>query len=218
MRRHLAIMRKPWVANRASLALLLAALSIGCAGKRVLVPPRLDLQPYGSVGLVTFTVENAKGSLHELATQRFAEEVLAGQSGIEVLELGNQDSLVRRAGETAFGPASAQALGQQRDVPAVFVGHLKVSNAKPSGGIIGLSVPFVQATVTVDLLVRLISTRSGGTLWRASASASEKVGSVALVGGVPNFSAKDPNDAYGRLVNSLVWTVTQDLRPTWRKQ
>lgn len=211
-------MRKPWVANRASLALLLAALSIGCAGKRVLVPPRLDLQPYGSVGLVTFTVENAKGSLHELATQRFAEEVLAGQSGIEVLELGNQDSLVRRAGETAFGPASAQALGQQRDVPAVFVGHLKVSNVKPSGGIIGLSVPFVQATVTVDLLVRLISTRSGGTLWRASASASEKVGSVALVGGVPNFSAKDPNDAYGRLVNSLVWTVTQDLRPTWRKQ
>ncbi|MBI2072439.1 MAG: hypothetical protein HYT81_05270 [Gemmatimonadetes bacterium] len=95
---------------------------------------------------------------------------------------------------------------------------IKVSNVKPSGGIIGLAVPFVQATVTVDLMVRLVSTRSGGTLWRSSASASEKVGSVALVGGVPEFSAKDPNDAYGRLVNSLVWTVTQDLRPTWRKQ
>lgn len=211
-------MKRPGAARSASLALLLAALSAGCAGKRVLVPPRLDLQPYGSVGLVTFTVENAKGTLHELATQRFAEEVLAGQSGIELLELGNADSLVRRVGETAFGPASAQALGEQRDVPAVFVGHLKVSNVKPSGGIIGLQVPFVQATVTVDLLVRLISTRSGGTLWRSSASASEKVGSVALVGGVPNFSAKDPNDAYGRLVNSLVWTVTQDLRPTWRRQ
>ncbi len=206
------------MSHAASLGLLLAALSAGCASKRVLVPPRLDLQPYGSVGLVTFTVENAKGTLHEFATQRFAEEVLAGQSGIELLELGNQDSLVHRVGETQFGPASAQALGDQRDVPAVFVGHLKVSNVKPSGGIIGLSVPFVQATVTVDLLVRLITTKSGGTLWRASASASEKVGSVALVGGVPNFSAKDPNDAYGRLVNSLVWTVTHDLRPTWRKQ
>lgn len=211
-------MSPPLPAGRASLTLLGAALIVGCASKRVLVPPRLDLQPHGSVGLVLFTVENAKGNLHEFATQRFAEEVLAGQSGIEVLELGNQDSLVRRAGETAFGPASAQALGEQRDVPVVFVGHLKVSNVKPSGGVIGLSVPFVQATVTVDLLVRLISTRSGGTLWRASASASEKVGSVALVGGVPNFSAKDPNDAYGRLVNSLVWSVTQDLRPTWRKQ
>ena len=205
------------VSRAASLALL-ATLSAGCAGKRVLVPPRLDLQPYGSVGLVTFTVENAKGTLHDFATQRFAEEVLAGQSGIELLELGNADSLVHRVGETQFGPASAQALGEQRDVPAVFVGHLKVSNVKPSGGIVGLSVPFVQATVTVDLLVRLISTKSGGTLWRSSASASEKVGSVALVGGVPNFSAKDPNDAYGRLVNSLVWTVTHDVRPTWRKR
>ena len=211
-------MMRPGVSRSALLALLLAALSAGCAGTRVLVPPRLDLQPHGTVGLVTFTVENAKGTLHDFATQRFAEEVLAGQSGIELLELGSADSLVRRVGETQFGPASAQALGEQRDVPAVFVGHLKVSNVKPSGGIIGLSVPFVQATVTVDLLVRLISTRSGGTLWRASASASEKVGSVALVGGIPEFSAKDPNDAYGRLVNRLVWTVTQDLRPTWRKQ
>ncbi len=199
------------------LALLLAGLSAGCAGKRVLVPPRLDLQPYGKVGLVTFTVENAKGSLHELATQRFAEEVLAGQSGIELLEVGNTDSLVKRVGETQFGPGSAQALGQERDVPAVFVGHLKVSNVKPSGGI-GIGVPFVQATVSVELLVRLINTKTGGTLWRSSAAASEKVGSVALVGGVPNFSAKNPNDAYGRLVNQLVWSVTYDLRPTWRKQ
>ncbi|HLB38803.1 MAG TPA: hypothetical protein VJL31_19700 [Gemmatimonadales bacterium] len=211
-------MSRPGVTRSASLAVLLAALSAGCASKRIMVPPRLDLQPHGSVGLVTFTVENAKGQLHDFATQRFAEEVLAAQSGIELLELGNADSLVRRVGETSFGPASAQALGEQRGVPAVFVGHLKVSNVKPSGGIIGLQVPFVQATVTVDLLVRLISTRSGGTLWRSSASASQKVGSVAIVGGIPEFSAKDPNDAYGELVNSLVWTVTHDLRPTWRRQ
>ena len=211
-------MMKLRVAPSASFALLCAALFAGCASKRIMVPPRLDLQPHGSVGLVTFTVENAKGQLHDFATQRFAEEVLAAQSGIELLELGNADSLVRRVGETSFGPASAQALGEQRGVPAVFVGHLKVSNVKPSGGIIGLQVPFVQATVTVDLLVRLISTRSGGTLWRSSASASQKVGSVAIVGGIPEFSAKDPNDAYGELVNSLVWTVTHDLRPTWRRQ
>lgn len=199
-------------------ALLLAGLSGGCASKWVVVPPRLDLQPYGKAGLVEFTVENAKGSLHQLATERFAEEVLAGQSGIELLEVGNADSLVKRVGETQFGPAAAQALGQERDVPAVFVGHLKVSNVKPSGGVIGMGVPFAQATVSVELLVRLISTKSGGTLWRSSAAASEKVGSVALIGGVPSFSAKNPNDAYGRLVNQLVWAVTSDLRPTRRKQ
>jgi hypothetical protein len=198
--------------------LILAGFAGGCAGHRVLVPPRLDLQPYGKVALVTFSVENAKGSLHELATQRFAEEILNGQSGIELLEVGNLDSLMRRVGETEFGPASAQALGPERDVPAVFVGHLTVSNVKPSGGVLGVGVPFVNATVSVELLVRLINTKTGGTLWRSSAAASQKVGSVALVGGVPNFSAKNPNDAYGELVNNLVWRVTYDLRPTWQKR
>lgn len=197
MNRTGAASQRPLGSPFACLALLLAALSAGCAGKRVLVPPRLDLEPYGSLGLVTFTVENAKGTLHQFATQRFAEEVLAGQSGIEVLELGSLDSLVRRVGEAAFGPAAAQALGRERDLPAVFVGHLKVSDVKPSGGLVGLSVPFVQATVTVDLMVRLMSTRSGGTLWRASASASEKVGSVALIGGSPSSPPRPPTTHTG---------------------
>ncbi|HWP38754.1 MAG TPA: hypothetical protein VNL18_14505 [Gemmatimonadales bacterium] len=195
-------------------------LTAGCGPKRVTVqvPPRLDLGTYGRVGLVTFTVEKAKGTLHELATERFSEEILAAQPGIEVLELGPQDSLVRRVGEAQFGPAAAQALGKARRVPAVFAGHLVVSDVKPSGGILGLRVPFVEATVSVELTVRLLSTESGGTIWRASAAASEKVGEVSLIGGEPFFSAKNPNDAYGELVNHLVVSVTQDLRPTWRRQ
>lgn len=201
-------------------AWLLAALVgvAGCASHRVLVPPRLDLQPYGRVGLVTFTVENAKGDLHQYATERFSEEMLADQLGIEVLEVGPADSVLRRVGEVEFGPASAQALGRARDVPAVFVGHLKVSNARPSGGLAGLKVPHLEASVSVELTVRMLSTKTGGTLWRSSAAASEKVGQLALVGGEPYFSAKNPKDAYGRLVNRLVYAVTGDFRPTWVKR
>jgi hypothetical protein len=198
------------------IAILVGGLCAACGSHRVLVPPRLDLQPYGRVGLFTFTVENAKGSLNELATERFSEEVLNGQTGIEVLELGTVDTLLSRVGETEFGPASAQAVGKAHHLPAVFVGHLKVSNVRPSGGILGLSVPFVEATVSVQLSVKMLSTTSGGTMWRSSAAASEKVGGVAIVNGEPHFAAKNPNDAYGRLVNRLVYAVTRDLRPTWR--
>ncbi len=204
--------------RRAAAALLVALSSLACGSHRVLVPPRLDLVPYGRVGLVTFTVEHAKGSLHEFATRRFEEEVLGTQTGIEVQELGSADSVLRRAGAAELGPAAAQALGGERGVPAVFFGHLKVSNVKPSGGVINLTLPHVEATVSAELTVELLSTKSGGTLWRASAAASEKVGQVALVGGEPYFSAKNPNDAYGRLVNRLVAAVTRDLRPTWREQ
>jgi hypothetical protein len=37
-----------------------------------------------------------------------------------------------------------------------------------------------------------------------------------MAGGEPYFSAKDPNEAYGHLINYLVASVTSDLRPTWR--
>ena len=119
-------MKKP---SRWLVGLLLALMPVlGCGHKRVYVsvPPRLSLSPYNQVGLVTFTIENAKGQLHELATRRFAEEVLAAARGVEVLELGSVDSVVKRVGESEFGAASAQAIGTARGVPAVFVGHLKV--------------------------------------------------------------------------------------------
>lgn len=191
---------------RTAVAVLLVALSgLACASHSILVPPRLNLVPYGSVGLVTFTMENAKGTLNDLATKRFEEYVLAAQTGIEVREFAQADS--------------AQALGGgDRGVPVVFFGHLKVSNVKPSGGLIGLSLPHVEATVSADLSVELRSTRTGGVLWRSSATATEKVGQLAIVGGQPEFSARDPNDAYGNLVNRLVYAVTYDVRSTWVRQ
>lgn len=191
---------------------------LGCGAKRVLVPPRLDLAPYGRLALVTFTAENARGTLPQFATDRFSEEVLGSQSGIELLEVGAADTLVKRVGEPDFGPAAAQALGQERDVPAVFVGHLKISNVKPSGGLLGLAVPHVEATVSAELTVRLLSTRSGATVWRASAAASDKVGELAIVDGQPYFAAKDPKAAYGHLIDGLVFQVTHDLRSTWQQR
>src|SRR6266581_3399016 len=117
-------------------AVLVLLVASACGGGRrsVLLPPRLDLQPYGRLGLVTFTVENAKGSLHEFATERFSEDMLAAQPGIEVLELGTQDSLLQRVGEKELGIAAAQELGKQREVGAVFAGHLKVTNPKGAYG------------------------------------------------------------------------------------
>ena len=204
--------------RRVSGAAVLAVLASGCGGNKVLVPPRLDLHPYGRLGLVTFTVENAKGSLHQYATGQFAEAVLAAQPGIEILELGSVDTLLQRVGEPELGIAAAQALGKQRNVAAVFAGHLKVSNPSPSGGLAELVNPHLEATVRVDLTVRLLSAQSGGTLWRSSAWATERVGQVALVGGQLEFGAQDPKVAYGRLVNRLVALVTQDFWSTWQQR
>jgi len=207
--------------RHAALVALVLALPLvldGCASKRVLVPPRLDLTEYGRVGLVTFTIENAKGDLNGFATERFMADVFAGQQGIEILELGEAEPLLAEVGEPELGPRAIQRIGDAYRVPAIFVGHLKVSDVKPRGMLSGLSLPRVEATVTVELTVRMYSAESGGTLWSNRAKATDVVGQVGLSGGDVYFSAEDPGEAYGRLVDGLIYAVTDDLRPHWVKQ
>jgi hypothetical protein len=203
----------------------LLAVTLACGGKKyvtVTIPPRLDLSEYQRTALTTFTVENAKGSLHELATKRFAEAALHAQR-VEIVEVGHIDRVLQSVGERSFGPEAAKTYGSSHDVPVVFAGHMKVSNVRPSGGLTGggltaFAIPHFEATVSVDLSVALYSTRTGGTLWRSGAAASEKVGHLSVVRGEPTFSAKDPAEAYGRLVDRLVASVTQDLYPTYERR
>ncbi|MGH7629486.1 MAG: hypothetical protein ACREOF_08840 [Gemmatimonadales bacterium] len=189
-----------------------------CASKYAQVPARLDLEPYGRVALVAFSTEQTHDELSTLATQRFAEALLASQSGVELLELGITDSSLGGGAASADPAALAQALGREKDVPAVFVGHLKVSGVQPRGSIGGAGNVNVRASVNAELTVRLLSTRTGATVWRSSAAANGTVGQVALSARRPSIAVRDPDEAYGEVLNALVTSVTRDLRPTWVKQ
>jgi hypothetical protein len=200
-------------AARIAICFFIILAIFGCGGsrrparQRVLLPPTLNLVPHRNIGLFVFSVENAKGTLHEFATRRFEEYVLAAQSGIEMREFTRSDS------SRVFGPGADTSA-----CPVAFFGHLKISNVKPSGHLTSGLSPVMQATVTVDLSVWLVNTRTGGVMWRRSSSLTEKVGGLSFIGGTPEFSARDPNDAYGRLINQLVYNVTYDVRSTWVDQ
>src|SRR2546426_454501 len=173
---------------KASATILTLVAAMGCGGGQtshtVLVAPRLNLLPYGSVGLVTFSIEKAKGTLNEFATRRFEEYLLAAQSGIEVQEFSQADS--------------TQALSGARGVPVVFLGRLKLSDVKPSGGLIGLTLPHVEATVTATLAVELRSTKTGGNPWGGPPGAPGKGGPPpALGGGAPVAPPEPPHPGRG---------------------
>ena len=192
---------------------IFVAVLLGCGGsrrpvrQRVLLPPTLNLVPHRNIGLFIFSVENAKGNLNEFATRRFEEYVLAAQTGIEVREFQRTDSTrVFATGQDSTG------------CPVAFFGHLEISNVRPSGGLTAGLSPTVNATVTVKLSVWLVNTRTGGVMWRRSAVRTDKVGGFSIIGGTPSFSARDPNDAYGQLINELVYAVTYDVRSTWVDQ
>jgi hypothetical protein len=188
-----------------------------CASKYSQVPARLSLAPYGRIALVTFSTDQSNGGMSSLATQRFAEALLASQTGVELLELGSADSSLKDLSASTDGATLAQALGKRRNVPAVFVGFLKVSNMKPSGHLDGSGMN-VRAGVSAELTVRLLSTSTGGTVWRSSAAANGTVGRINITDRLPSFAIRDKEEAYGEVVSQLIAEVTRDLRPTWVKQ
>jgi hypothetical protein len=76
----------------------------------------------------------------------------------------------------------------------------------------------VKASVSAELTVRLLSTQTGGTVWRSSSMANGTVGRVAIKDRLPSIALRDKEEAYGELVSQLVTDVTHDMRPTWVKQ
>src|SRR5688572_17680479 len=205
------------VRTQLALALCAALTLSACSSKYATVPARLDLAPYGRVAVVTFSTEQANSAMSALATQRFAEELLRSQSGIELLELAAADSSLKGFMANGDGAALAQALGRDRNVPAVFVGQLEVYGIRPSGKI-SVSGMNVRAAVSAELTVRLLSTKTGGTVWRSSSAANGTVGKVGLSGSLPSVAMRDKEEAYGEVVTQLITDVTRDLRPTWVKQ
>jgi hypothetical protein len=205
------------VGTQCVLALCVASALTACAAKYAQVPARLNLSPYGRVAVVTFSDDQSNTGMTTLATQRFAEALLASQSNVELLELGTADSSLKSLATATDASALAQALGRDKDVPAVFVGFLKVSGVKPRGRLDTSGIN-VRAAVTGELTVRLLSTRTGGTVWRSSASANGTVGRLEVSGGLPSVAMRDQEAAYGDVVRSLVADVTRDLRPTWVRQ
>ena len=196
------------VASAAPLLLAAALLVAGCRSTRVLMPPRVDLAPHVRIGLVTFTVDGAKGELAVLATQRFTEAMLAAQPGIEILELGTMPG--------PADPAAVRALGEAQGVRTVLVGHVAVSNVRPR--ISWLSRKTVSAEMNIELRARLLSSESGSTLWTQSSRREATLASLDFDGLIPVFSATDPEEAYGDLIDALVRDLTYDFRPTWVKQ
>jgi hypothetical protein len=190
-----------------------------CGAHYAQVPARLNLEPYGRVALVTFSTEQANKQWSSLATQRFAEALLASQSHIELIEVPVSDSTARALAQADDPSALLAAIGRERHVPAVFLGQLTMSGVKPKGGVLNAARGInLRAEVSAQLSVRLLSTGTGGTMWRSSSIANGTVGRVALADATPSVAVRNPDDAYGELVGELVHNVTRDLRPTYVKQ
>jgi hypothetical protein len=182
----------------------------------VAVPPRVDLHSYEIIGVVEFE-SDAEGNLPAFATQRFIESIQRSQPGVHVLELGNATDLKGTLGIDKLDYAAMQSIKEQYGVDAVIIGDMEVSDIRPNFDLQNvISAMNVSAEVDASLATRLFETTRGATVWTKSTQRTDKVAHVGMNrGGSVRFDSKDPDKAYGALVDALVHDITRDFRVTY---
>ena len=186
-----------------------------CSSSRVLVPPRVDLADFGTVGLVEFAAGEEK-DLGQLATQEFVSSLQAAQPGVPFLELGDQTALLQEVGRERIDPAAVQAIGKQYRVDTLVIGTLVANDISPriSLDTLGKSVN-ARAEVEGKLVAKIYDAQPGATLWTNAADGRETVAAVQLSRGGIGGGGDDLGHAQGRLVQTLVARVTNDFWPHW---
>jgi len=186
----------------------------GCSHtEKILIPPNMDLRPYGTIGIIEFSA-NAKRDLKQFATQEYIQTVQAAQPGVRILELGGKDRLLKKVGQRQLDPAAVRAIGSAYRVDVLVYGQLSVSEPKAN---VRLSSTWESmqagADIEASLMTKLWETDSGVTLWTKSSSTSESVARIkADTSGNISFGATDPEHTYSKLVPRLVHANTTDFR------
>lgn len=205
------------IAHLCTVVALIAAV-LGC-GRKVMVPPRIDLKPHEVIGIIEFESSN-EGKLASLTTRKFTEAIRRDQGMVRIVELGSEAEVLKGIGRDRLDQAAFKAIGEKHDVSTIFTGELIVSEVRPS---ISLGLLFghmsFSAEVDATLAAQMVETSSGASVWSESADATREVGNVSLFGGKYFvFDAEDPEKAYGKLVDALVEETTIDFRVTWRRE
>jgi hypothetical protein len=203
-----------------SLLVFILFMFISCGSRvLVLVPPEIDLLPYERVGLISFSVENAKGQLDEMATQRFLQEITRFQRGVQVIELGPLDEVLGKIIKTSLDQEAMRAIGEHFGVTSFFHGKIKVSDVKPDVDIAALIKSLrVRVSFNISMTARLFSTETGATLWTDSVFRKESLASMSMgQNKIPYFDVKDQDETYKILVEHMVYELTRDFRPTKRR-
>lgn len=212
-------MRNVMVA-RVLLILTVPLFATACSSTKticVAVPPRVDLKPYPTIGLVAFTTNNGDRDMERLATQKFLHAVQEAQPGTRVVELGNESDVLDSVHRRNWDPATLRAVKEAHGVDVVVLGRLEMEKSKPE---VKLSTVWKSVSakqdVNVTLSARLVETGSAATMWTNSAEAKTNVASANLSGGHGHaggsFGARDPEAVYGQMIEGLAFQITDDFR------
>jgi hypothetical protein len=144
----------------------------GCSHtEAVRIPPKVELKTYRTIGVIEFST-NAEDTLKPYVTQNFIQNIQSAQPGTRILELGDEDQLLRSLGHSKLNPETIQSIGKKYNVDALILGHLEVSEIKPKINIYAAAKTLnAKAYIAAALRTRILETDSGATFWTRPNSA-----------------------------------------------
>ena len=208
------------VRNRVGLlfVLLLAAVLVGCGGKKITVeiPPQIDLMRLGTIGVIDFNVQSEEQLPGDI-TLKFIQHLQAAQPGVPVLELGNQNDVLRAVGFSSLDPESVKAIGRRYGVDSLLTGTLEVTRPSPDVKI-GQDLTSMSAASYAhgNLNARLRLTRTGATVWSNGARGKWKLAGLNLAPGhLSSIDMRNGADKYNKMLQELARVGTMDFRKSY---
>lgn len=199
--------------------LLLGLLVFGCAHTVVVeIPPKIDLQPYQTIGIVEFA-SSSQGNFNQIATQKFMGFIQNAQPRLRFLELGPEDQLLDKLGRNAMDIEAIKAIGIKYGVSSVFTGRFDISNIAPKVSFgTDLSSLRASAVVNISMVSKHWDTVSGATIWSNSRQGHWKVAGIQSNSKDISFSMDTSDDQYGRYLEELAFAITDNFRPHYEKR
>jgi hypothetical protein len=198
----------------AGLMMLLSVLW-GCSNTVVVtVPPRMDLKPYGTLGLVEFT-SNSDQAITHLATQRFQEHVQGAYPGTAILELGTREAVLEAVGANLLDAEAIKKIGNKYGVAAVFLGDIQYSEPNTDVRLADITrlEGGVRTEVRGDISSKLLDTKSGASMWSSSAWAKRQIGGVSVSAKKGVTAVIRDSNPRKDMVPALIFHLTEDFRP-----
>ena len=203
--------RKSWL-----IAATLLTLAIQGCTKRVLAPPRIDLKNHEVIGIIEFDC-SGQGELGPFLTNRFVDAARRDQELVRIVLLGTSAEVLADTGQSRLDRDAFKAIGQKHQIKTLFTGNVVVSDIKPNVSV-GQRLTYFGVSADVDAILntQMVETETGASLWSRSARAAQRIGGVEVFGDKSfTFDADDPENAYGRIADSLVEAVTHDFQCHW---
>lgn len=181
------------------------------------MPPKTDLSGFSRIGIVEFSVKNARGVLDEMATERLAQHLKEYYKNADIILLENP---LDTFGEEPEGLSEAvRKIASEIKLDAVFLGEIRISDFRPdtkSTRLMTRSRIGVKFRMTAEL--KLFKGGTGKQIWRDSYSREGYASYDHFAKNInPDFYVSDKDESYVRFVRDLIYHLTADLRPSNEK-